>query len=67
MIIIDTVTVLDNEQIAVIILIHKEEFPKFIVMRDRISTPIQTVQSIVRLNPVYIIPRIYDIINQISG
>ena len=67
MIIVDTVAILNNEQVAMIILIHKEEFLKLIIVSDCICPPVQTVQSIVGLNPVSFISRIHNIVNQITG
>ena len=66
MIIVDTVAILNNEQVAMIILIHKEEFLKFIIVSDCIGFPVQTVQPIVGLNPVNIFARIHNIVNQIT-
>ena len=48
------------------ILIHKEEFLKFIIVSDCIGFPVQTVQPIVGLNPVNIFARIHNIVNQIT-
>ena len=66
MIIINAVTILDNEQITMTILIHKEEFLKFIIVSDCIVFPVQTVQPIVGLNPVNVFTRIHNIVNQIT-
>ena len=67
MIVIDAVAILNNEQVTVIILIHKKKFLKLIIVRNSIRSPIQTVQTIVGLNPVNIFTCIYYIVNQITG
>ena len=67
MIIVDAVAILDNEQIAVVILVHKEKFLKLVVVCERIGSPVKAVQSVVWLNPVNLVTGIYDIVNQVTG
>lgn len=67
MIIIDTVAVLNNEQVSVVVLVHKEKLAEFVVVRDGVCSSVKTVQSVVCLYPEDIVTGVYDIVDKIAG